>query len=93
MLTREELPNEIKEQIKCPTKECPEFGHLMSKDYRNVQLMGMMGGSTASHKELLRAKQAERKLRSKRHFKSEVLPTLNETPKITKHFNDKLKDI
>lgn len=89
----EEQSQEVKNQVECPDVECERYGELMQRDYSSISLGGASGGTFKTDKQLLKEKQAQKKLRSKRHFKHEVLPTLDETPKIKKHFNDKFKDI
>lgn len=93
MKTVAELDDQERKLIECPDTTCNRYGEPMSRDYGSIQLGGASGGTFKTEKQLLKDKQAERKLRSKRHFKHEVLPTLDETPKIKKHFNDKFKDI
>ena len=97
---------ELQRQTSCNSNTCkhaqsfkadagviPEYGVRWERVPQAPHLGGMSGGSTVGERSLLKKKQASRKLRSKKHFKNEVLPTLNETPKITKHFKDKFKDI
>lgn len=93
MVAIEDLPNDIKKQLLCKTEPCEQYNKPLSRDYGGIQLAGFAGGTSKTEKQLLKLKQKERKLRSKRHFKREVLPNLNETPKITEHFNKKFKDI
>ena len=93
MLTKDELPKEKQQEIECPDVECERYGEMMNKVYGDILLMGASGGQFKTEKQLLKEKQAQRKLRSKRHFKHEVLPTLDETPKIKKEFKEKFKDI
>lgn len=97
MVTIEELPEEIKKKITCNPNTCLQNleneGNLFKKVIYPPDLKGSSGGAFLTEKQLLRKKQAQKKLRSRRHFKKEVLPNLNETPKITDYFNKKVKDI
>jgi hypothetical protein len=97
MLSIDELPDEIKEKITCNKNTCfqnlENEGVLFERVIHTPILKGSSGGQILSEKQLLKKKQQSKRLRSKRHFKKEVLPNLNETPKIMDHFNKKLKDI
>lgn len=98
-LNEMKLPRDMSDKeldmIRCPNKDCANFGEIMSKDWSKakVNLLGFSGGSSMNEKGLLAKKQAAKKLRSKKHFKREILPDLNETPKIMDHFKKKFKDI
>jgi len=75
------------------TEVIPEYGLQWKRVITAPTLLGMSSGSSGDPKASLKKKQRQRKIRSKRNFRDEVLPTLDETPKIKKHFKDKLKDI
>ena len=93
------LPRDMSDEeldlIRCPNEDCANFGEIMGKDWSkgSAQLGGASGGTMMNEKQLLGKKQKSKKLRSKKHFKREILPDLNETPKIMDHFTKKFKDI
>ena len=95
MVLLEDMSDEEVDKLRCKNKDCANHGEIMSRVYGSMAIGGSSGGMTgaAGTKDLLRKKQAQRKLRSKKHFKHQVLPDLNETPKIMDHFTKKFKDI
>jgi hypothetical protein len=93
MILLEEMSDKQVDKLRCKNKDCANYGEIMSRVYKAPTLGGSSGGTMMSEKQLMHKKQGERKLRSKKHFKREVLPDLNETPKIMDHFEKKFKDI
>jgi hypothetical protein len=83
----EGLPKDILKQI-----TCKKHG-LMPRVPQEPHLAGSSNGTFKSEKELLNEKQSQRKLRSKIHFKNEVLPTIKGTPLEKRHFKNKLKNL
>jgi hypothetical protein len=93
MVSFSEMSAEQIDNLRCKNEDCANCGEIMSKLFVAPHLGWSSGGKTGATKEVLGKKQKERKLRSKKHFKHQVLPTLNETPKIMDHFKKKFKDI
>lgn len=79
------LPGDVLKKIKC------EKHGIMQRIPFLPNLAGSSGGTFKSEKQLLKEKQQSRKLRSKIHFKNEVLPKLSGTDRM--HFEKKLKNI
>lgn len=82
-----ELPKEILKQI------TRKDGTLMERVPQIPILKGSSQGTFKTEKQLLSEKQAQRKLRSKIHFKNEELPKLRGTPGEKRHFANKLKNL
>lgn len=80
-----ELPMKQREAV-----TCKKHG-LKTRIIQEPQLAGSSGGTFRKEKELLNDKQKSRKLRSKIHFKNEVLHTLDKGDQ--RHFSKKLKDL
>jgi len=92
-----DLPRDILEQIVCHTKICKakeeQTGALWKRIPQEPQLMGSSEGTFLSEDQLRKKKQAQRKVRSKIHFKNEILPKMNETAKIKDHFKNSVKHL
>lgn len=83
-----ELPTNILKQI-----TCNKHG-LMGRVPQLPYLAGSSNGTFKSEAQLLSEKQQQRKLRSRIHFKNEILPKSKKLgPGEKRHFEKKLKDI
>lgn len=69
---------------------CPVEGHgVMQRLVSAPHLANMQGGVSVPEGKILADKQSQRKVRSRTHFKNEILPTLKAGEK--RHFEKKLK--
>lgn len=69
----------------------PEYGRPFKREICAPNIHGVVGGSSVGQRGVLLKKQQEKKLRSRKHFKKEVLPTLDGSDK--QHFEKKYKDL
>ncbi len=75
--------------FKCPHCDNTKERFLFIDPKKGVpELMGTQGGSFKSEKELLLSKQKQRKIRSKHHFKNEILPK-HKDPDMIPYFKKK----
>lgn len=85
-------------EVDKPTEEtieqttCKKHGR-MKRVPQLPQLMGSSEGTFKNEAQLRQEKKAQRKQRSRMHFKNEVLPHMKETPKILDHFKNKTKNL
>lgn len=87
------LPDEIKQDISCNPSTCRKKkqlndGTIWPRVIQASHIANQLNGTTVSEKELLAAKQNQRKTRSRAHFKNEVLPTIKD-PGERRHFEKK----
>lgn len=85
-----EIDNPSQELIAQTT--CAEHGCRMKRVPQESVLMGFMNGTSVDEKTLLNAKQQQRKLRSRLHFKNDVMNTLKD-PGDKKYFENKYKNL
>ncbi len=88
MHTMDQCDNPTPEIIKETT--CTKHNIRMQRQIFEPQLAGASGGQFKTEKQLLDAKQIQRKTRSRAQFKNEVLPTLESHER--KHFDKKYKN-
>ena len=94
---------ETQKEISCNEYTCPVVKGEMDKEIatyyglpfkRGVSapnIHGVVGGSSVGQRGVLLQKQKQKKLRSRKHFKKEVMPTLDGPDK--QHFEKKYKDL
>lgn len=95
---------DTQKQISCNENTCPLINNLQSSQEivpsygqcfkRGVcapNIHGVVGGSSVGQRGVLLKKQKERKLRSRKHFKKEIMPTLDKPDR--QHFEKKYKDL
>lgn len=94
---------EIQQQTSCCEHTCPfvtegnkkiipEYGLPWKKLITTPHIANSLGGTTVSDKTMLAKKQQERKLRSRKNFKAEVLPKMEDGAD-KQHFTKKFKDL
>lgn len=93
----DKLPLCVKQKITCNKSTCKKknnktynINQFWPRVPYAVHVANMIGGTSVSEKDLLNQKQQQRKLRSRAHFKNEVLPTIKD-PHAKKHFEKKYK--
>lgn len=82
------LPKDILKKITCAKHKT-----LMSRVPQEPQLAGAAQGQFQTEKQLLAQKQKQKKIRSRIHFKNDVLKTLPLGPGEKRHFDKKLKHL
>ena len=95
---------ETQKQISCNENTCPlvknlqssqeivpSYGHCFKRGVCAPNIHGVVGGSSVGQRGVLLKKQKERKLRSRKHFKKEIMPTLDKPDR--QHFENKYKDL
>lgn len=94
---------DTQKQISCCEHTCPfitednkeitpEHGLPWKRLVTAANITNSSGGATVSNKTMLAKKQQERKLRSRKNFKAEVLPKM-ENGADKQHFERKFKDL
>lgn len=98
---------ETQKEISCNEYTCPmakepdkfknsttiitHYGFPFKRGVSAPNLHGVVGGTSVGQRGVLLEKQKERKLRSRKHFKKEVMPGLDKPDK--QHFERKYKDL
>lgn len=96
----EKLPSKVWDAVHCTKQTCclrpgrqkDHLGELWPRVPQVPHLAGSSEGTMKSESQLLKEKQTQRKLRSRLHFKNDVLKTIKD-PGERRHFEKKTKNL